>query len=77
MARAQLILGLSYADGKAVPEDRVEAVGWFRQAAEQWVTAELAALDAFDFEWELFNDPMFDFEAVMRRCNWPVEAALI
>ncbi|MGD8479798.1 MAG: tetratricopeptide repeat protein [Methyloceanibacter sp.] len=34
-ARAQLILGLMYVEGKGVSQDKAEAVKWFRLAAEQ------------------------------------------
>ncbi len=34
-ADAQLYLGVEYFDGEGVPEDDVEAVRWFRMAAEQ------------------------------------------
>ena len=34
-ARAQFALGSKYHYGRGVPEDRVEAVRWYRLAAEQ------------------------------------------
>ena len=34
-AGAQISLGLMYANGEGVPEDDVEAVKWYRKAAEQ------------------------------------------
>ena len=34
-ANAQLLLGVSYAEGHGVPKDDAEAVKWFRKAADQ------------------------------------------
>ena len=34
-ANAQNNLGIFYRDGQGVPKDEVEAVNWFREAAEQ------------------------------------------
>ena len=35
MAEAQVLLGGMYGNGRGVPQDEVEAVRWFRLAAEQ------------------------------------------
>lgn len=34
-AAAQTMLGMSYAEGKGIVENDIEAVKWFRRAAEQ------------------------------------------
>ena len=35
LARAQLVMGLNYANGRGVPRDATQAVTWLRRAAEQ------------------------------------------
>ena len=35
IASAQFALGVMYFNGRGVPQDNVEAVTWFRRAAEQ------------------------------------------
>ena len=48
-AYAQYNLGLSYADGDGVEQDKAEAAKWYGKAAEQGYEAAKAALKGLNF----------------------------